>query len=173
MTVEQITALRTALHAITHKRIKHDTDGNVVKDSNGQVVTETVNSSIIVTMNNNYGCNEAENEMWWDDTNGLLYFIGLNEMERNSTTIEFGHKVHVPAKLTVIGYADIQMLGILIGEDTLDEIIDAMKAISGVYPAATVTANARNAIYYKYFKAYGDMQYNIDKHTPSGYGITK
>lgn len=171
MTVEQIVALRTAYHAITHTRIKYDANNSPILDSNNQVVTEIVHPAITVTLNNNYGCNESENEMWWDDNNQILYYLTSNNMERNSTTVEYGSKIHVPAKFVAVDYADIQMLTIFVGEDMLDQLLTNMKGISGVTPSATVTTNMRDAIHTKYFKAYADMNYNIEKHPVNGYGV--
>jgi hypothetical protein len=172
MTNDQVISQRTFLHSITHTVTLYDKDTNaVLLDTNGNPITKTVPSSISVMSNNLFGCNEQENEMWWDDTKGILYALSFNEMERISTTTAIGSKLLVPAKLTAISYGDIQTMTILVAEDSLANIFTAMQAIAGVVPAASVTAAIQTTTHDKYFKEYADMQYNIDKNKVNGYEV--
>ena len=97
------------------------------KDTGAESVVDDM-IPLAVEFDNSMACSEEADLVFWDDTDGFVYFVQFNNNQvRGAQPILGTEKPLNPAAVFAIDYSEIQQFRMVVNEEGLDAILDKIK----------------------------------------------
>lgn len=87
--------------------------------------------NIILKLDNDAWVDEKNQELFWDDENGICYYFHFNQLRNTAPSMIGRSKVNVPACISAFDYGEIQEIKMCLNEEALRKLLnnfDSFKA---------------------------------------------
>lgn len=80
--------------------------------------------NIILKLDNDAWIDEKNQELFWDDENGICYYFHFNQLRNTAPSMIGRNKVNVPVCISAFDYGEIQEIKMCMNEEALRKLLD-------------------------------------------------
>lgn len=97
-----------------------------IYDSNGAECS----INIILKLDNDAWVDERNQELFWDDENGICYYFHFNQLRSDAPSMIGTNKVNIPACLSAFDYGEIQEIKMKLNAEALKNVLENFKTLN-------------------------------------------
>ena len=80
--------------------------------------------NIILKLDNDAWVDERNQELFWDDENGICYYFHFNQLRNDAPSMIGTNKINIPACISAFDYGEIQEIKLRLNDEALNKVLD-------------------------------------------------